>query len=115
MSCFSGSSAPPSACADVTELQPRIAELRASDAEDSAALAHGKVASTGSERRKSAKGASDVEALRVQIADGFDETLIDIVAQELTKHRHAILCGETESSKWWNDRLRQLQRETVIR
>ena len=53
--------------------------------------------------------------LRVQIEDGVDETLLDIVAQELTKHRHAILCGEAESSKWWSDRLRQLQRENVIR
>lgn len=115
LSCFSGSSAPASACVDVRDLQPSLAELGTRDAEDSAAPAPGKVASTGSERRKSAKGASDFEVLRAQIADGFDETLIDIVAQELTKHRHAILCGEAESIKWWNDRLRQLQRETVVR
>ena len=115
LSCFSGSSAPASACVDVRDLQPSLAELGTRDAEDSAAPAPGKVASTGSERRKSAKGASDFEVLRAQIADGFDETLLDIVAQELTKHRHAILCGEAESIKWWNDRLRQLQRETVVR
>ena len=114
LSCCSGSSAPAGACVDVGELQPRLAELQARDAEDCAALEPGK-ASKGAEGRKPGKEASDVEVLRAQMADGFDENLLEAVAQELTKHRQAILCGEDERDSWWHDKLSELQRETVIR
>ena len=114
LSCCSGSSAPPGACVDMGELQPSLAELKASGAEHSAALAPG-TASKGAGRRKAGKEASDVEVLRAQMADGFDENLLEAVAQELTKHRQAILCGEDQKDTWWNDRLRELQRETVVR
>jgi hypothetical protein len=49
-----------------------------------------------------------------QIEDGFNENIIQRVVRELKEHRRSILCGDDECSLWWGDKLRELQRQTVI-
>ena len=79
---------------------------------------HGEMARPAA--RKMTKGAkasefSHAAVLQAQVADGFDKDVVGLVAHELDKHRQFIQHGEQEYGKWWCDKLRELQRQTVIR
>jgi len=137
LSYCTGAGVPTNAlCHHTASLQPGAAGHRADsalampgDAADCGATSRDKGAGKGNrasagdkcaQSKKLGKGAptsgfNDVGILKAQLAEGFDETTIELVARELKKHRKTILCGEEESTKWWSDRLRELQRETVIR
>ena len=47
-------------------------------------------------------GASDsgIDVLKTQIADGFDESIIQLVERELKAHESNIVLGDQERSQW---------------
>jgi len=92
-------------CIDAAEVRADLAE-RGADAADGP--------DDPTDPAASDAGADD-ELHKEQIADGFDRDILGIVAREVKRHRRSIESGDSEHTQWWGDRLRELQRQTVIR
>ena len=108
-------------CVDASQLQPRLTACRAdgaseSDTDEGLGPDCDKVAEKGlTGKRKHGQGFHDDAVLQAQAEEGFDGRIIGLVGRELKKHRKSILCGDEEYAQWWAQKLRELQRETVIR
>ena len=92
-------------CLDAADLHGHLAEHGVGSSPDDQAVSG----------NASAAEEDDDGALEAQIADGFDREIVEIVGREVKRHQRSIECGEPEHARWWSDRLRELQRQTVIR
>ena len=112
LSCCNGSAASPStaACVDVADLLPRLANT-GGDGEEAVAEEGGK----GDVSSVVLVGSHEPAELRKrQIAEGIDETVLDAVARSLKRNRKHITAGDPEHTQWWDTKLRDMQRESVI-